>query len=216
MIEKVKIGIWDLFAYLLPGTVIVISVMVHCLCTGTIKFSQLQKVPGAVTVVVVVLVLVVLGLLLEPLTNFLFKLPTLFKNQSCMCKLNFSSIGFKDWDNSLSILEEKAKQVAEDHGDHFSFKNCKSWVVLNGDMEEFNSFLGKYGFYRNITIINVLNIVVALFLYESFAKWIVCGVLLLLAKLYSYRSDVFYRHQEEVIHNQYIIGRPNQSKSSEE
>ena len=64
MVEKIKLGIWDFFAYVLSGAAVIISVLVHCLCIGTMKLDDLNKTPSVVIATLSLLLILLIGLLL--------------------------------------------------------------------------------------------------------------------------------------------------------
>jgi len=217
MIEKIKLGMWDLFAYLLPGTVIVSSVIIHCLLTGVLKISSLSTVPSTLLGIFVLLIVVIIGLLFEPIANLGSKLSTLIKNRPSLCTFNTESFSLKSWRRSSIVpLEKKAKELALLKEDENLYQYCKSWLYLKGNPDEFVSFLGKFGFYRNMKFISIINAIACLCLYSKSSLIYSIPSLIILAWIYGYRSKVFEMHQSITVYNQFIHNKSETVEAEDE
>jgi len=196
MIEKVKLGIWDYFVYLMVGGAAFLLIVVHCTLKGSLTIEQIEKTPSGVAVLLLLFLFLLLGMLIEPVANLVFKIVT-----------RWNDLGFKKWDDEIEKLEQEAKlYVPKGVWAEMIFLFAKNWVLNNGDPSEFNAFLSKYGFYRSIAFLFFLNTFVSLALYWGWIGGIVGIINILFARLYAYRSSVFYRHMSLTIYSQFIHG----------
>jgi len=204
MIEKVKLSLWDFFTYILSGTALLISIMVHCICKGYLPLNIIMDIPFGVSFVLIILVILLCGMVLEPAANLFYKLPSLFLNDS---KSRFDEFEFKKWDNKITILEHQAKDLVNESTKENIFQFCKNWMLVNGVDGQYQAFLGKFGFYRNIAFIFVLNLLaVWLFYNDTLNKLLSSLMLLLFATLYFHRSRIFFRHISITVYSQFISG----------
>jgi hypothetical protein len=74
MIEKIKLGVWNYFVCLMTGLTVLLIVTMHCVLKGVLIIEQVLKVPSIVLVTLLVFTLLLLGMLVEPVANLLFKL----------------------------------------------------------------------------------------------------------------------------------------------
>lgn len=211
MIEKIKLGLWDFFAYILSGGAVGMSVLVHLLILKVVTFEEIMKLPSAVILIIGLLTIIILGLLFEPMSNLIDKLSGLLKMhegknwKNSIVKNWQDNIGFKKWDGQITATENKARETCPIDTDYVGFQYCKNYVLKRTGGEQFNSFLGKYGFYRNIYILFVLNIVSCPIIYSwCFKSIIAMLILILFAILYKNRSKVFYNHMSATVYTQFI------------
>lgn len=211
MIEKVKLSLWDFFAYILSGGAVGISVLVHLLILKVVTFKEIMELPSAVILIIGILSVIILGLLFEPLSNLLDKLLGLFKKheeknwKDNIVKNWQGNIGFKEWDAQITTAERKARETCPIDNDYVGFQYCKNYVLKRTGGELFSSFSGKFGFYRNIYILLVINILLCPIIYSWNLKSIIAMLILIIfAILYRNRSKVFYRHMSVTVYTQFI------------
>ena len=200
MVEKVKLGIWDYFVYLMTGLAVLLIITMHCVLKGVLTIEQVLKVPAAALVTLLVLSLLLLGMLVEPVANLLFKL---IENKPKQWR---DKLGLKSWDLEIKKMESEAQKHAPRAIQGTTFPFAKNWVLNNGDYSEFQAFLSKYGFYRSITFVFALNAIATIVIH--WVLWGLAGLILnvVLASLFYYRASVFYRHMSVSIYNQFIQG----------
>lgn len=227
MVEKIKLGVWDFFAYVLSGTAVIISVLIHFICKGIIKIDDLGKIPVAISTIILLLGLFLIGLLLEPVANISDKFLNLMK---AFLKIKYwdkkvrtkfltefkqalTEIGFIKWDENNKKLMESAKGQINKNIHESTFQYCKNWVIQHGNAEQLQSSLGKYGFYRNLSLIALGNSITSLLIYPLCCNGIIIVVVLfLLAFLYLYRSGIFYRHMGITVYSQFLAAHDKDSK----
>ena len=182
------------------------SVIIHCMLVKCVPVDILfEKIIAPIWVVLALLAILLVGLLLEPIANLIFKLPSVFKR-------GLKEFEFKEWDNQIKNLENKSKEFIDKDLYQSVYQYTKNWILKNGDTGQFDSFLGKYGFYRNLFTIFLFNAIACFFLYSN---CIVIIILLLLAILYLHRSRVFYRHMATTVYTQFLVSRSNKLQSPE-
>jgi len=200
MIEKTKLSLWDFFVMVLSGFAIVLSVLIHCLLKGVITWKLIFNSSSVLQVTASLLIIILLGLLFEPLANYITKLLT-----TCPCKYK-KLFCFKEWDKSNKALEKKATQNVPKEIKTSTYQYCKNWVTQNTSDDSYMPYLAKYGFYRSISILLFVNSASIPFLYQI--GWInmviIMLVILAFASIYFYRSRVFYRHISVTIYSRFI------------
>lgn len=210
MVEKVKIGLWDYFVYLMTGTTVLLLTIMHCFLKGKVSWEQVLKVPGAALVAMLILALLLVGMLIEPIANLLYKLcTTSFKKWG-------EQLGLKKWREQIAAIETETKVYVPESIHDSTFVFAKNWVVTHGDYSEFQAFLSKYGFYRSISLVFIVNAVVTLPIHWQW--WGIGGVALnvILAALYGYRAKIFYHHQSVCVYNQFILGQRSKESAEED
>lgn len=195
MTEKVRLTLWDFFVYVLTGTAVGLSVAVHCYCTGACDWSCEMKDIASLfsTVVLALLLLLLVGMLLEPLANGLTKLGAL------------SSWGLGQWDKHIGDMEKHVRKMVPEWYAGSCFGYCKNWILAKGCAGQYEVFLARFGFYRNISAIFAANAIAALPLYWGWWDLLIVPVLVGLSLLYLHRSRVFHRHVSETVYTQFLI-----------
>lgn len=206
MIEKMKLGAWDYFVYMMSGVLVVLIMMLHAFDRSTLW--GLQKVPAAVSAVISVLALLIIGMLLEPISNITFKI---VKHGGGLTKKSRIALRthlcLKSWDVSITNLENQASALVSPAIEGNIFQFSKAWVLTHGRGEEFYAFLSKFGFYRSVSLIFGANAVASLCLYDFLVHgWWLTLSSILLCLLYFHRSEIFYRHMSVTVFNQFIQG----------
>jgi hypothetical protein len=206
MIEKMKLGAWEYFVYMMSGVLVVLIVMLHAFDPATLW--GLKQIPAAVATVISVLALLIIGMLLEPISNITFKIVRhgggLTKKSRIALR---NQLGFKSWDVSIENLEKRAGVLVSPAIDGNVFQFAKAWVLTHGRGEEFYAFLSKFGFYRSVSLIFGVNAVASLCLYDFLVHgWWLALSNILLCLLYYHRSGTFYRHMSVTVFNQFIQG----------
>lgn len=200
MIEKTKLGIWDYFVYLMTGMMLLLIIAVHCALEGIVTIKQIMTIPSAALVTLLLLALLLLGMLIEPIANLLFKLLTTYPN-----KWSYE-LGFEKWKSSIENQEQEAQKFIPELIQSSSFSFSKNWVLIHGNSSEFQAFLSKYGFYRSISFVFAANAIAFLVMHWG---WVGTGGFVastLLCLLYAYRASVFYHHISISVYNQFIQG----------
>ena len=199
MIEKTKLSLWDFFVSTLSGYAIILSILTHCLFKGIITWKSIFDSPSALLAIAGLLTIILAGLLFEPLANYATKLLT-------TCPWNYrKTLGFKSWDPNIKALENKARKDIPDGIEENTYHYCLNWLHQNASDDSYIPFLAKYGFYRSMSLLLLLNAGCVLFIYpSSYIKLMIFLLLITLTFIYFYRSRVFYRHMNVTIYSSFI------------
>ncbi len=200
MIEKIKLSLWDFFVSILSGYAIVLSILIHCLLKGLITWKAILDSSTVLIPIAGLLTIILVGLLFEPLANYVTKLLT-------TCPRRYlKELGLKNWDNNIRYLEQKARQYIPSDIEGSIFQYCKNWINQNAPDDSYMPFLAKYGFYRSMFILTLLNAISIPFIYQlSLIKTImVLSSMIILALVYLRRSSDFYRHISITIYSRFI------------
>lgn len=200
MFEKTKLSLWDFFVSTLSGFAIVLSVIVHCLFKGLITWEIILDSSSVLIAAAGLLTILLLGLLFEPLANYATKILT-------TCPYNYPKLfGFKTWDDKINSFEKKASTYIPEEIEGDTYQYCKNWLQQNASDVFYMSFLAKYGFYRSMFLLLLLNAIFIPFIYQSFCIKIIIlsSFLLVLALVYLHRSGDFHRHMSTTVYLQFI------------
>ena len=200
MIEKIKLGLWDFFVSILSGYAIVSSILIHCLLKDVVTWKTIFDSSTVLIAVAGLLTILLAGLLFEPLANYVTKLLT-------TCPWLYSKeYGFKNWDNNIESLKNKARQYIPNGIEESTYQYCKNWIDQNAPDDSYMPFLAKFGFYRSMSLLVALNAISIPFIYELTLRniIIVLSSMLLLALVYYRRSSDFYRHISVTIYSRFI------------
>jgi hypothetical protein len=142
----------------------------------------------------------IIGLLFEPLANYTTKLLT---TRPWRYSKEF---GFKNWDNNIGSLEKKARQYIPNSIEENAYQYCKNWINQNTSDDSYMPFLAKYGFYRSMFFLVLLNALSIPFIYQLNPMKLVeiLSFMIILALIYLRRSCDFYRHISITIYSRFI------------
>jgi len=199
MIENTKLSLWDFFVSALSGFAIALNVVAHFVFTRFVTWEDVSDLPSAFLVVLGLLTIILAGLLFEPLSNYVSKCLT-------TCPANWSQmLSFKKWDVSICALEEAAREYVPEGAKEQTYQYCKNWLHHNSTTDTYMPFLAKYGFYRGMFLLLLLNCIAVWFIYPRSCNTCALSVFLFaLALVYLHRSGDFYRHMSTTVYSQFI------------
>ncbi len=205
MFSRVKMSFWDFFVNLQSGFTVVFLVVVTLLATHTIQISVFKDIPVVLSGFLFVMLLWLIGMLLEPFANCMNKIiPFKWKT----IKEDF---GFKGWDVQIKHLEKRAVQYAKEEEANI-YQYAKNMVIANNKADDFNIFLGRFGFYRNHSCIFVIYGIVVFFVFPGKQALWLAVISFLFSAIYYHRSCIFYRHMSVTVYSQFIIHMSLQKK----
>ena len=196
---------WDFFVHLQSGFTVVVLVFITLLATHAIPTSIFKDIPVALNIFLFVMLLWLIGMLLEPFANCMHKI-TSFKWKTI--KDNFE---LKAWDVRIKQLEENAVIYAEEEKSNI-YQYAKNMLIANNKADDFNVFLGRFGFYRNHSCIFIVYGVVAFFVFPCKQALPIAVISFFSSAIYLYRSEVFVRHMSVTVYSQFIIHMSSQKK----
>ncbi len=200
MIEKTKLSLWDFFVSALSGFAIMLSILIHCLIKGKIKLEEIFNSHPSLITVGSILTFILAGLLLEPLANYITKLLT-------TCPFKYAKLfRFKNWDDEIKSFERKACEYVPEGIEGSTYEYCKNWLLLNTIDNSYMPFLSKYGFYRSMFFIFLLNGICTLIIYKcsSSKTVLISSSMFVMALVYLHRCGDFYRHMSATVYLQFI------------
>ncbi|MFA6176113.1 MAG: hypothetical protein WC765_06015 [Phycisphaerae bacterium] len=210
MIEKTKLSLWDFFVSVLSGLAIALSVLAHCIFKDLITWKIIFGQPAALIIVFGIPTIILVGLLFEPLANYITKLLTHWP-----CKY-IKLLSRKKWDENIQSLKKKAGQYIpnEIHGSEYEY--CKNWLTQNTSDDSYMPFLAKFGFYRSMFLLMLSNEIIILSIYQlSRIQTLISLFLVVLAFIYFRRSGDFYRHVSVTVYSRFIASFDSKVKRDE-
>lgn len=154
MIERIRISLWDVFAFFTSGCFAAICFAAFLFMQGSITDERIElasKLPTALVLVVTPIIMMISGMLIEPLAN------------SCERFILGPVIGliFSPFNKNKDDVETESgrleklieEQLQVNLGDESPYHYCKDYLIMNGLADQFNVFLSRFGFYRNASFI---------------------------------------------------------------
>jgi hypothetical protein len=189
LIDKAKLGFWELFTYFLIGLLITVFFTVYAIQFDYVSWAKLVKSTkdsGAAGVVVFPILLLIIGLVFEPFSNYsldlIEKVPFLKRRESRGVAALFPTI-----DAYLpASLGEKQR-----------FRYCKAVVEQNFPNSNISVFLARFGFYRSLGILMLLLFSVTLFLINiTICSALTSSIYLIFSFIFIKRAQSFKGHME--------------------
>lgn len=202
MIDKAKLGFWELFTYFLIGLLITVFITVYAIQFDYVSWAKLVKSikgSGAVGIVVFPILLLVLGLIFEPFSNYsltlIEKLPFLGRRES----------------RGVAALEPfLTKYISEDLVNIQRFRYCKAVVEQNFPNSNVSVFLARFGFYRSLGILMLILFPITLAMIDiTPCAALISSIYLLLSLIFIKRAQSFKGHMEYEVFFNFIAYREN-------
>jgi hypothetical protein len=211
MIEKIRISLWDLFAYFLSGVLVLFSGVAHFVALAKIRWGDLvsiEKVPTPVLFFVAFVGPPLVGMLAEPVANIIDD------GVEWLHRRIMRLLGRQ------REIDERLEKLHKDLGDvirreHMPatlahiidpYQWCKDYLVQYDKPTPYMAFLGKFGFYRNAAVITVANAVILPLVYGLTIRTSLTALGLLILSLFLYvRSLRFSEHLVRAIYQHYLI-----------
>jgi len=162
LMETKSFSLWDIFTFFVTGVIIIVNISfyVDFDLMGFIDKQNILKSEIAIGIYWLI-VTYTLGVIFEPISNLLFRI----------LKYLYSYIKPLAGRHSKLILENGRLNVAvkqllkkndefQDDGDNIYdvFQIAKAYVQQHAKEANFMIYLSRYGFYRNLTVILLINI----------------------------------------------------------
>jgi hypothetical protein len=208
MTEPLKLSLWDAFAFFLSGWAVCVSAYIHVAILNPDIIEYLCKLPSTALGFAVFLVPLIAGLLFEPIGNklgdfvlWIGLLLSSLRTKLCKCIKPTTT-------RQSSPLVERAKNSIppEFSATVNPYHWAKDYLFQEKIETPYMAFLSKFGFYRNVGGLLLLNAILipCLHGFET-AEKILFFSLLPLAVLYFVRSQRFYRHMGDSTFRNYAI-----------
>ncbi len=208
MIEKIRVSLWDIFSFFLTGMLAVsVSFVLGISFWGDSVqplVSEILAVPAAVLIVLGALFFTMIGMLIEPLSNY---------SDSILIGRLFGWAG-RAKEKHLSEERILKVHIAENYLGTLNglisnpYGLCKEYVETKQLSTTFMVYLSRYGFYRNCSFIAfaVLPVLVIELdgVISKFAGSFVC---LVLVALFKRRSADFYSLMAPAVYRAFLIDK---------
>ncbi|MBA6296590.1 hypothetical protein [Colwellia sp. MB02u-9] len=202
MIDKAKLGFWELFTYFLIGLLISVFVTVYAIQFDYVSWAKLVKLikdSGAVGVVFLPILFLVLGLIFEPFSNYsltlIEKIPFLKRRES----------------RGITALEPfLTKYISDKLLNIQRFRYCKAVVEQNFPNSNVSVFLARFGFYRSLGVLMLVLFPITLTLIDiTLCSALTSSIYLLLSLIFIKRAQSFKGHMEYEVFFNFIAYREN-------
>lgn len=189
MIDKAKLGFWELFTYFLIGLLITVFITVYAIQFDYVSWAKLVKSTknsGAAGVVFFPILFLIIGLVFEPFSNyfldFIEKIPFLKRRESRGVAALFPIVD---------------AHLPTSLGERQRFRYCKAVVEQNFPNSNISVFLARFGFYRSLGILMLLLFPVTLFLIDiTISSALTSSTYLILSFIFIKRAQSFKGHME--------------------
>lgn len=211
--EKIKLSLWDTFAFISSSIVLHLAFVVNeLLLNGKMtEFSEnldvLPILDGYIWLVLCISYFLLTGMIFEPVANIVY---------DWIYKL----VGSKNYYNEEE-LSEMAEFIKKDifqtkgfliKGNPFHF--VKDSLIDTGHASLFLVFLSKYGFYRSCAVTFLFVSFRNMFVFNC-ASLLSLGAFLALAVICYRRTKQFYDYQAPTLYRTYLMGLKSKSSSLE-
>ena len=216
MIERIRVSLWDIFTFFMTGLLATIAacslIIAYNLISPDDLVSYISKLPAAITIVTAPVILTLLGILIEPPSNYLDKY---ILNHI----LGWASAKKQKHSEEENILK---KEICEKYLGSLNgkienpYSICKEYVETKQLSTTFMVFLSRYGFYRNCSFISVTTSILAMTLSKSFCSAI-ASILIgyIIAGIFKRRAEDFYSYLAPSIYRAFLIDKLNWTSKNE-
>lgn len=198
MFENGKLSLWDIGTYLTVGCFASFAAAFYLYYGLSIPFTDwvkyLKDFSGSLVIVFPIVFLLV-GMFIEPISNWLVKNiekipwfePRQIRNKEALVGLVKSHLPSNEIDSANL------------------YRYCKAVVELKFSGSNHEIFLARFGFYRSMSVLLVLILMVNLFYFKCDSVNIFVDILLaLFAYQFLKRSQIFKNHMEEAVYYNYL------------
>lgn len=220
MLEKIKVSLWDIAVYFLTGVLLIFTIMYFFPEKITVVKNNILLIEEeSVRAVFYAVVTYAVGFMFEPFSNYFCRF---FIDKSCLGKLYFgeSKEKFEAEQNryyelTKGIVDSKYSVLSDDVE---YYQIAKTEVERSGTPNKFMTFLGNFGFYRNLSVIALVNLCLVIYSYilnrHSTIEFVFSIIILITSHIIFYRrGKEFYYYSGNEIYKNFIISnsKPKQN-----
>jgi len=213
MTQNLKLSLWDAFVFFLSGWAIMACVSAHLWACDFAVREWLTAIPPAALGVSALIVPLITGLLFEPVANrvmaFISYAISKCAGMCCAAKSTAES-------GSNPIVQAVKDDIPADISDFVvPYHWAKDYLSQETVETPYMAFLSKFGFYRNLGVLSLLNVLLIPCLYDvEKPHKIILSILVLATFLYLWRSHTFYNHLGDAMYRHYAIFRDRRERAS--
>jgi hypothetical protein len=205
MIENFKISLWDLFTFFVTGVVIY-----FCLSYLGFDFELQFSKSEFLNNIIVIIIFYVVGLIFEPIANYIFKFLKKKVYKSCNDDVkNNEDYKSKYYEEVKELIDKDYPNLSKSNNIYFQL--AKSVLLQSNVSNSFMEFLAKYGLLRNLSILSLFMFILHFFYkYDDFKNQLLIYFLLPIFfaiihyKLFR-RAQVFYLYVGQEVFRNYIV-----------
>ncbi len=198
MFEKGKLSFWDIGTYLTVGCFASVVAAFYLFYGLSISFpnwvKDLKDFSGSLVIVVPIAFLLV-GMLIEPIANWLVKYVEMLDF--------FKPREIRHKESLVNIVKKHLPYCEVESANLYRF--CKAVVELKFQNSSHDIFLARFGFYRSMSVLLALIFIVNFFVFKCNSLNIIFNALTgFFAYIFLKRSQVFKNHMEEAVYYNYL------------
>jgi hypothetical protein len=202
LIDKAKLGFWELFTYFLIGLLITVFITVYSIYFDYVSWADVVKSTkdsGAAGVIFFPVLFLILGLVFEPFSNLVLDLI------ECVPYL-----GRRESRGVAALYPIVDEHLPTGLGARQRFRYCKSVVEQNFPNSNISVFLARFGFYRSLGVLMLLLFPITLFLIDiTSCSALTSSIYLILSLTFIKRAQSFKGHMEYEAFFNFIAYREN-------
>lgn len=202
MVDKAKLGFWELFTYFLIGLLIAISVLTYVVLLNEVEWKTIAKIlkeANAVLLLLIPLLALILGMLFEPISNYSLKF---FEGLKILKQRESRSVS--------SLMPIIQKYLPADLGEKQRFRYCKAVVEQNYPNSNISVFLARFGFYRSVGILSLIHFPLTLMLIDIDCLSLLYSIsFAFLSFIFIKRAQFFKGHLEYEVFFNYLAYNEN-------
>ena len=208
MTEHLKLSLWDVFAFFLSGWAVCVSAYIHIALLNPDIIKHVGQLPPTTLGAAAFLVPLIAGLLFEPIGNmigdfvlWIGSLPRSLGSKLCKCIKPTTTT------QSSPLIERAKNSIPSELSAKVNpYHWAKDYLSQEKIETPYMAFLSKFGFYRNVSALLLLNAILIPCLHGfGTAEKILFFCLLPPTALYFVRSQRFYRHMGDSTFRNYAI-----------
>lgn len=215
--EKLRLTLWDFFTFFMTGVLAGLLLLIYLLLRTQISLKDvedaLSKISGATTVAGVAIVATLVGMIVEPFANFFDR----FLGRRLKCyeirykyALDENDAAVKN--RLLAYISATDNLAVTD-----PYYYAKDYVELHQLAPNLITFLSRYGFYRNASLISLVGGLAIAITSPSFYGLVAYGVGTILSfAAFKYRGDQFFSYMAPLVYRTALIHRLRDEKKPDD
>jgi hypothetical protein len=145
LIDKAKLGFWEIFTYFLIGLLVMIVILAYGYVTYELNWTKADKFlknNSGLLLLLLPLTCLLIGMIFEPISNFIIK-------QVEKCPF----VKPQPARNLIKLMPFVKKYTPANMEEALLYRHCKATVEQNCANTNIAIFLARFGFYRSLAVI---------------------------------------------------------------
>ena len=213
MIENIKISLWDFGVYFITGALLIFTAIFYFPeKTEYLKNTAVLIDGDSAKAVFYAIITYAVGLMFEPIGNYFSKF-FLDSTIRKIPRINSQEVMRQEQDEYYEMVKKIIEKKYSIIGDKVEYYQIAKTEVLRSDStNKFMTFLGNYGFYRNLSVIVLINLILFLFSwdyaldYKNILAIIGISLIFLIVHFIFYRRGrEFYYYSGNEIYKNFLV-----------